>query len=77
MSRLPIGGPLTYPPLVLAIKIDREDLAVELDADPDNLSRRYQLHYHRLSPNLENVLSFPKITSARTDDEDPTEWVWR
>jgi hypothetical protein len=43
------------PPLVLALKIDREDLAVELDGALDGLSRRYGVYYHRLSPNRENV----------------------
>jgi RyR domain/TrkA-N domain len=42
-------------PLVLAVKIDREELAVELDATLDWLSRRYGVRFHRLSPSRENV----------------------
>jgi hypothetical protein len=47
--------PAEFPPLRLAVKIDREELAVELDAAFDGLSRRHGAHYHRLSPAREGL----------------------
>jgi RyR domain len=47
--------PADLPPLILAVKIDREELAVELDATLDRLSRRYGVRYTRLSPARESV----------------------
>jgi RyR domain-containing protein len=47
--------PEGLPPLILAIKIEREELAVELDAALDKLSRRHGVRYHRLSPTRECV----------------------
>jgi hypothetical protein len=47
--------PNTRPPLLVALKIDREDLAVELDMALDNVSRRHGVYYRRLSPSRENL----------------------
>src|SRR5690242_13557749 len=47
--------PTELPALVLAVKIDREQLAVELDTTLDKLSRRRGVRYHRLSPTRECV----------------------
>jgi hypothetical protein len=47
--------PNNLPPLVLAVLIDRENLAVELDTALDGLSRRYGVRYHRFSPDREGV----------------------
>ncbi len=57
MLALPAAGkrPAELPPLVLAVLIDREDLAVELDAALDGLSRRQSVRYHRLCPDREGV----------------------
>lgn len=49
------GRTSDMPPLLLAVKIDREELAIELDATLDRLSRHYGVHYHRLSPSRESV----------------------
>lgn len=49
------GRSVDLPPLLLAVKIDREELAVELDGTLDWLSRRYGVRYHRVSPSRENV----------------------
>jgi hypothetical protein len=42
-------------PLVLAVRIDRESFAVELDAALDGLSRRHGVRYFRLCPDREGV----------------------
>jgi RyR domain len=47
--------PAGFSPLVLAVKIEREELATELDATLDKLSQRYGVRYHRLSPSRECV----------------------
>jgi RyR domain/TrkA-N domain len=47
--------PGELPPLVLAVKIEREELAAELDATLDKLSRSRGVRYHRLSPTRESV----------------------
>jgi hypothetical protein len=47
--------PANLPPLILAVKIDREELAIELDATLDRLSRHYGVRYHRMSPARESV----------------------
>jgi hypothetical protein len=47
--------PQAFPPLILAVRIDNEQLAVELDYALDNLSRRHGVRYHRLSPAREGV----------------------
>ena len=62
-------------PLILAVKIDREELAVELDATLDKLSRRYHVRYHRISPSRENVrLEFFRFAPAllKTDIDAPS-----
>lgn len=43
------------PPLVLAVMIDREDLAIELDEALDGIARHQRLRYHRLCPDREGV----------------------
>lgn len=43
------------PPLALAVMIDREDLAVELDQALDGVARQHRLRYHRLCPDREGV----------------------
>lgn len=57
MLALPAAGarPTEFPPLVLAVLIDREDLAVELDTALDGLSRQHGVRYHRLCPGREGV----------------------
>jgi len=47
--------PQAFPPLILAVRIDNEQLAVELDYALDNLSRRHGVRYRRLSPARECV----------------------
>jgi RyR domain/TrkA-N domain len=47
--------PTNIPPLVLAVLIDRENLAIELDTALDGLSRRHGVRYHRLCPSREGV----------------------
>ena len=47
--------PAEFSPLVLAVKVEREELAIELNATLDKLSRRYGVRYHRLSPSRECV----------------------
>jgi RyR domain/TrkA-N domain len=47
--------PKDLAPLLLAVKVDREELAVELDSTFDSLSRRYGVRYHRLSPGREGL----------------------
>jgi voltage-gated potassium channel Kch len=47
--------PANLPPLVLAVLIERENLAVELDTTLDGLSRRYGARYHRLCLGREGV----------------------
>ena len=47
--------PPNLPPLVLAVRIDRESFAVELDAALDGLSRRHGVRYFRLCPDREGV----------------------
>jgi hypothetical protein len=49
------GRPAALPPLVLAVLLDREDLANELDAALDGLSRQAGLRYHRLCPDREGL----------------------
>jgi hypothetical protein len=49
------GRPATLPPLHLAVLVDREDLARELDAALDGMSRDAGLHYHRLCPDQEGL----------------------
>jgi hypothetical protein len=43
------------PPLVLAVLIEREDLATELDAALDEIARFNRVRYHRLCPDKEGV----------------------
>lgn len=43
------------PPLILAVMIEREDLAIELDLALDGVARRHQLRYHRLCPDREGI----------------------
>lgn len=43
------------PPLILGVLIDREDLATELDAALDGLSRRHHVRYRRLCPDREGI----------------------
>jgi RyR domain/TrkA-N domain len=43
------------PPLVLAVLIEREDLATELDAALDEIARLNRVRYHRLCPDKEGV----------------------
>lgn len=47
--------PASLPPLALAVRIDRENFAVELDTALDGLSRRYGVRYFRLCPDREGV----------------------
>jgi len=47
--------PKDLPSLVLAVKIEREELASELDATLSDLSCRYNVRYHRLSPAREGL----------------------
>jgi RyR domain len=64
--------PKDLPPLILAIKVEREELAVELDATLDTISRRYGVRYHRLSPTRECVrLELLRFAPAylRTDND--------
>jgi hypothetical protein len=42
-------------PLVLGVKIDREDLAIELDAALDGIARRHGVRYHRLCPDSDGL----------------------
>ena len=57
MLALPAVGdrPAALPPLVLAVLIERQALAVELDVALDGLSRRHGVRYHRLCPDLEGI----------------------
>jgi RyR domain/TrkA-N domain len=57
MLALPSAGvrPPELPPLILAVLIKRENLAVELDAALDELSRRHRIRYHRLCPAREGI----------------------
>jgi hypothetical protein len=43
------------PPLTLAVKIDREDLAGELAAALDGIARRHGVRYHRLCPDRDGL----------------------
>lgn len=43
------------PPLVLAVRIDREDLAIELDAALDGLARHHRIRYHRICPDRDGL----------------------
>ncbi|WP_374548011.1 hypothetical protein, partial [Rhodoblastus sp.] len=43
------------PPLALAVQIDREDLATELDAALDGVARRHGVRYHRLCPDRDGL----------------------
>jgi hypothetical protein len=45
----------SLPPLVLAVRIDRESFAVELDMALDGLSRRHGVRYFRICPDREGV----------------------
>jgi hypothetical protein len=47
--------PASLAPLVLAVRIDRENFAIELDAALDGLSRRHGVRYFRLCPDREGV----------------------
>jgi len=47
--------PASLPPLTLAVLIEREALAVELDAALDSLSRLHGVRYHRLCPDREGA----------------------
>src|SRR5262249_20682031 len=47
------GRPANLPPLILAVRIQREDLATELDAALDGLARSHGVHYRRLCPDRE------------------------
>jgi RyR domain-containing protein len=49
------GRPADLPPLILAVRIQREDLAKELDAALDGLARSQRVQYHRLSPSRESL----------------------
>ena len=49
------NAPKDLAPLLLAVKVNREELAVELDSTFDSLSRRYGVRYHRLSPAREGL----------------------
>lgn len=49
------GRPADLPPLELAVLVEREDLARELDAALDGMSRAAGLHYHRLCPDREGL----------------------
>jgi hypothetical protein len=49
------GRPDDLPPLVLAVRIQREDLATELDAALDGLARSQGVHYRRLCPDRESL----------------------
>lgn len=50
-----VGRATTLAPLALAIQIDREDLASELDAALDGVSRRHGVRYHRLCPDRDGL----------------------
>jgi len=43
------------PPLALAVQIDREDLANELDAALDGVTRQHGVRYHRLCPDRDGL----------------------
>jgi hypothetical protein len=47
--------PPGLPPLVLAVRIDRESFAIELDTALDGLSRQHGVRYFRLCPDREGV----------------------
>ncbi|WP_291577066.1 RyR domain-containing protein [Bradyrhizobium sp.] len=47
--------PADLPPLVLAVRIDRENFAVELDSALDGLSRGHGVRYYRLCPDREGI----------------------
>ncbi len=47
--------PPELPMLVLAVMIDREDLAAELDLALDSLSRSHRVRYHRLCADREGI----------------------
>jgi hypothetical protein len=47
--------PADHPPLVLAVQIERENLAIELGAALDGLSRLHNVRYHRICPDREGV----------------------
>jgi RyR domain/TrkA-N domain len=49
------GRPADLPPLVLAVQIERENLAIELGAALDGLSRLHNVRYHRICPDREGV----------------------
>lgn len=59
MLALPAAAkrPEAFTPLVLAVLIAREDLAVELDTALDGISRRHGVRYHRLCPDRDGVRS--------------------
>jgi RyR domain/TrkA-N domain len=47
--------PAALAPLVLAVRIDRENFAVELDSALDGLSRDHGVRYYRLCPDREGI----------------------
>jgi hypothetical protein len=49
------GRAVDRPPLALAVQIDREDLASELDAALDGIARRHGVRYHRLCPDRDGL----------------------
>ena len=49
------GRPASDPPLALAVLIEREDLARELDATLDRLARARRVRYHRLCPDRDGL----------------------
>ena len=49
------GRPAEFPPLELAVLVDREDLAQEMDAALDAMARAAKVQYHRLCPDREGL----------------------
>ena len=47
--------PHEHPPVALAVRIDREDLANEFDAALDGLNGRRRMRYHRLCPDRDGL----------------------
>ncbi len=47
--------PHDHPPVALAVRIDREDLANEFDAALDGLNGRRRMRYHRLCPDRDGL----------------------
>jgi hypothetical protein len=61
------GRPDDLPPLILAVRIQREDLATELDAALDGLARSQRVQYHRLIPGRESLrLELPQFAPIWT-----------